>query len=129
MKKIYSDEMIKTVMEERQAGLTRAEISEKYAIPIGSLSNIITKEQKRERKEAEAKAKIRYCPHCKTKIEKPEMKFCWNCGADIRSEEQLLLKELETLRGILASFPVAHADEGIKICVKIEDYLKGRAEK
>lgn len=125
MKKIYSDEMIKTIMEERQAGLTRAEISEKYAIPIGSLSNIITKEQKREK----AEAKIRYCPHCKTKIEKPEMKFCWNCGADIRSEEQLLLKELETLRGILASFPVAHADEGIKICVKIEDYLKGRAEK
>ena len=127
MKKIYSDEMIKTVMEERQAGLTRAEISEKYAIPIGSLANIIAKEQKRERKEAETK--IRHCPHCKTKIEKPEMKFCWNCGADIRSEEQLLLKELETLRGILASFPVTHADEGIKICVKIEDYLKGRAEK
>ena len=24
---------------------------------------------------------------------------------------------------------VAHADEGIKICVKIEDYLKGRAYK
>ena len=23
---------------------------------------------------------------------------------------------------------VAHADEGIKICVKIEDYLKGRAD-
>ena len=126
MKKIYSDEMIKTVMEERQAGLTRDEISEKYSIPIGSLANIIAKEQKRERKEAEAK--IRYCPHCKAKIEKPEMKFCWNCGADIRSEEQLLLKELETLRGILASFPVVHADEGIKICVKIEDYLKGRAE-
>ena len=125
MKKIYSDEMIKTVMEEIRAGLTRAEISEKYAIPIGSLAHIIAKEQKRERKEA----KIRYCPHCKTKIEKPEMKFCWNCGADIRSEEQLLLKELETLRGILASFPVAHADEGIKICVKIEDYLKGKAEK
>lgn len=125
MKKIYSDETIKTVMAERQAGLTRAEISEKYSIPIGSLSNIITKELKQERKEA----KIRYCPHCKTKIEKPEMKFCWNCGADIRSEEQLLLKELETLRRILASFPVAHADEGIKICVKIEDYLKGRAEK
>lgn len=127
MKKIYSDEMIKTVMEEIRAGLTRAEISEKYAIPIGSLAHIIAKEQKRERKEVEAK--IRYCPHCKTKIEKPEMKFCWNCGADIRSEEQLLLKELETLRGILASFPVAHADEGIKICVKIEDYLKGRVEK
>lgn len=127
MKKIYSDEMIKTVMEEIRAGLTRAEISEKYTIPIGSLAHIITKERKQERKEAEAK--IRRCPYCKTKIEKPEMKFCWNCGADIRSEEQLLLKELETLRGILASFPVAHADEGIKICVKIEDYLKGRAEK
>ena len=127
MKKIYSDEMIKTVMEEIRAGLTRAEISEKYTIPIGSLAHIITKERKRETKEAETK--IRYCPHCKTKIEKPEMKFCWNCGADIRSEEQLLLKELETLRGILASFPVTHADEGIKICVKIEDYLKGRAEK
>ena len=127
MKKIYSDEMIKTVMEERQAGLTRAEISEKYTIPIGSLAHIITKERKRETKEAETK--IRRCPYCKTKIEKPEMKFCWNCGADIRSEEQLLLKELETLRGILASFPVAHADEGIKICVKIENYLKGRDEK
>ena len=127
MKKIYSDEMIKTVMEEIRAGLTRAEISEKYTIPIGSLAHIITKEQKREREEA--KAKIRRCPYCKTKIEKPEMKFCWNCGADIRSEEQLLLKELETLRGILASFPVAHADEGIKICVKIENYLKGRDEK
>ena len=46
MRKIYSDEMIKTVMEERQAGLTRAEISEKYTIPIGSLAHIITKEQK-----------------------------------------------------------------------------------
>lgn len=125
MKKIYSDEIIKTVMAERQAGLTRDEISQKYSIPRGSLNHIITKERKQERKEA----KIRHCPYCKTKIEKPEMKFCWNCGADIRSEEQLLLKELETLRRILASFPVAHADEGIKICVKIEDYLKGRAEK
>ena len=47
MKKIYSDEMIKTVMEERQAGLTRAEISEKYAIPIGSYYYKRTKARKR----------------------------------------------------------------------------------
>lgn len=122
MKKIYSDETVKTVMAERQAGLTRDEISQKYAIPRGSLNHIIAKIIKEEKEEA----KIRRCPYCKTKIEKPEMKFCWNCGADIRSEEQLLLKEIEKLRWILASFPIAHADEGIKICVKIEDYLKGR---
>ena len=70
------------------------------------------------------KEKIRYCPHCGTALENPAMKYCWNCGQDIRSEEQLLLNDVKVLLNILSTFPSSQAEDGIQIALKLEEYLK-----
>lgn len=122
MKKKYTDEIINSIAADFAIGFTIKELSEKYSIPKGSIASIVTKVNKKAK--AEAEAKIRRCPHCGTALENPAMKFCWNCGQDVRSEEQLLLSYIKTLLSILSTFPSSQAEDGIQIALKLEEYLK-----
>ena len=122
MNKKYTDEIINAIAADSAIGFTRKELSLKYGIPIGTVSTIITKANKKAK--AEAEAKIRRCPHCGTALENPAMKYCWNCGQDVRSEEQLLLNDVKALLNILSAFPSSQAEDGIRIALKLEKYLK-----
>ena len=122
MNKKYTDEIINSIAADFAIGFTRKELSEKYSIPKGSIAGIVTKVNKKAK--AEAEAKFRRCPHCGTTLENPAMKFCWNCGADVRSEEQLLLNDVKALLNILSAFPSSQAEDGIRIALKLEKYLK-----
>ena len=122
MNKKYTDEIINSIAADFARGFTIKELSEKYSIPKGSIASIVTKVNKKAK--AEAEAKIRRCPHCGTALESPAMKFCWNCGQDVRSEEQLLLNDVKTLLNILSAFPSCQAEDGIRIALKLEEYLK-----
>lgn len=122
MAKKYSEEIINSIIKDNRMGFGRNELSKKYGIPIGTVSTIITKANKKAKVEAEAK--IRRCPHCGTALENPAMKFCWNCGQDVRSEEQLLLNDVKALLNILSAFPSCQAEDGIRIALKLEEYLK-----
>ena len=114
----YSKEIKNAIAKDYICGLTRKELSEKYDVDISTVSNVITEVNKR------TKEKIRYCPHCGTALENPAMKYCWNCGQDVRSEEQLLLSYIKTLLSILSTFPSSQAEDGIRIALKLEEYLK-----
>lgn len=122
MAKKYSEEIINSIIKDNRMGFGRNELSRKYGIPIGTVSTIITNANKKAK--AEAEAKIRRCPHCGTALENPAMKFCWNCGQDVRSEEQLLLNDVKALLNILSAFPSCQAEDGIRIALKLEEYLK-----
>lgn len=122
MNKKYTDEIINSIAADFAIGFTIKELSEKYSIPKGSIASIVTKVNKKAK--AEAEAKIRRCPHCGTALENPAMKFCWNCGQDVRSEEQLLLNDVKALLNILSAFPSCQAEDGIRIALKLEEYLK-----
>lgn len=122
MNKKYTDEIINSIAADFAIGFTIKELSEKYSIPKGSIASIVTKVNKKAK--AEAEAKIRRCPHCGTALENPAMKFCWNCGQDVRSEEQLLLNDVKALLNILSTFPSSQAENGIQIALKLEEYLK-----
>lgn len=41
------------------------------------------------------KADYKVCPHCKTKANPTKARFCCMCGADIRSEADIILPKLE----------------------------------
>ena len=114
----YSKEIKNAIAKDYIGGLTKKELSGKYDVGVSTVANIITKVNKK------IKENIRYCPHCGTALENPAMKFCWNCGQDVRSEEQLLLSYIKTLLSILSTFPSSQAEDGIQIALKLEEYLK-----
>ena len=114
----YSKEIKNAIAKDYISGLTKKELSEKYDVDVSTVANIITKVNKK------TKDKIRYCPHCGTALENPAMKYCWNCGQDVRSEEKLLLNDVKALLNILSAFPSSQAEDGIQIALKLEEYLK-----
>ena len=114
----YSKEIKNAIAKDYIGGFTKKELSEKYDVDVSTVANIITKVNKK------IKEKIRYCPHCGTALENPAMKYCWNCGQDVRSEEQLLLNDVKALLNILSTFPSSQAEDGIQIALKLEEYLK-----
>lgn len=118
----YTNEIINSLIADHQMGVSRKELCKKYSIPKGSIARIITKANKKAK--AEAEAKFRRCPYCGTTLENPAMKYCWNCGQDVRSEEQFLLEDIKKLLNILSSFPIHQAEVGIQITLKLEEYLK-----
>lgn len=99
-------------------GLSRKELATKYNIPIGTVATHLTSMRKK------AQPTKRICPNCGTVIDNPAMKFCWNCGADVRTEETLLLVDIKELMSIISTIPSQQVDRGLQIAVKIKGYLE-----
>jgi hypothetical protein len=69
------------------------------------------------------------CPECGHK-NPPNSNFCNHCGCDIRTPEMILVKKVESLRGMFMTLPnrdsVTEADE---ITRELIAYLEGKVQK
>ena len=127
MKK-YPKEVWQAIENDIALGFTYREAGARKGGPCGTISSHMTEKRKKEGGVKGNKLPKRRCPRCGTVIDSPKMKFCWNCGEDIRSEELLLLENIEELLSIASLLPSSQSERTIHISLKIEDYLKRAAK-
>lgn len=122
MKNVYTTEQWAAVEADLANGMTVKEAGERNGVKLGTVRSHMYYKKSKE------KSTWRECPQCGTVIDSPKMKFCWNCGYDVRLEEILLIEDTKELRKILSILPSSQSDKGIQIALKIEDYIKRAAK-
>ena len=66
----------------------------------------------------------RICPKCRKVIEVKGAKFCCFCGADIRTEKELLIERVDKAFRVIQFLPASARDEMQQLFVDITEALK-----
>ena len=106
------------ILKMKEAGYSIREIGEAFGLCRSSISQICTEQKKTGRR-----AK---CPNCKAEGHLPGARFCYKCGADIRSEGIILAEKLRAMCGTLSTLPLP-GDE-IRVINQAANYIE-EAEK
>ena len=89
--------------------ITVGEISTKYSIARSRVARIAVEmgaQPRREKAFGKSRGrKSKVCPKCKKRVEVSGARFCYNCGADIRSDRDLLIEKNEHLLQELLMLP------------------------
>lgn len=64
------------------------------------------------------------CTNCLTVTTNPEAKFCWKCGREIKTTEELLIDELQSLCGHAKHLPAESRDQFIRTINSAVSYIK-----
>lgn len=99
-------------------------VSENYGVPAAAVGNYCSAADVIRR--IDRAGEPRTCPICKTKIESPKMRYCWNCGKNVESEEQKAVRDCDNLIKILGCYPHNLGTEGIAIAQKLKAFLTTR---
>lgn len=95
--------------------IATADIAAKYGITKAAVTKIAVEEGARPRrpkaygKRANGKGKL--CPKCHKIIEVKGAKFCYFCGADMRSAKDLLIERVDKAFEIIKFLPESFRDE------------------
>lgn len=68
---------------------------------------------------------IHTCTNCMTVTTNPEAKFCWKCGAEIKTPEQRLIDELQSICSLSQHVPATARDKFIRTINSAVAYIKG----
>ena len=132
MRKKYTDEQRAQVVQMYLEGKSVSEIASEAGIPSGSMSGILRAAGVKQgrytpRNERIVQKEVKKCHLCHSQNEE-YFNFCWNCGADLRSEEDLLLDEVRALRSFIVHLPGDMASKADCITQNLISYLKGRKQ-
>lgn len=103
-------------------------ISEKYGIARAAVAKIAVElgaSPRREKlygKRRGVKSKI--CPKCKRVVDVKGARFCYHCGADVRSEKEILVERNEQLLKIVTYLPANTRDEFRDVIIANIEALK-----
>lgn len=120
--KIRTPEEIQKILEDyRNRELTVAEVCERNLIESSSLSMLLTRMNEPRRhpkisagRSAGKSAKAKSCPCCRKKVDLAGARFCPYCGADIRSNNELLADRLLKFAEYNYAMPETIRDDFIK---------------
>jgi tRNA(Ile2) C34 agmatinyltransferase TiaS len=115
---------------------TVEEIAKKYGIGNTAVSHIAVGEMGAEprmpkrygMKVKRYSATARACPKCRKSIDVKGAKFCCFCGADIRTNKELLIERIENAMPDILHLPFNMRDGAQQLFVDIIKELKGGAE-
>lgn len=68
-------------------------------------------------------ATVKKCPKCNSRIEIKGAKYCPFCAADIRSEKDILIEQINKLNSTLLLLPAGERDNARDIIMRIRAYL------
>lgn len=104
-------------------------LEQKYGVPRSAIARIAVEQgapprySKRYGKKRGANtAKI--CPKCRKTIDINGAKFCCYCGADMRSERELLAEKVEKVMAFIRFLPQTERDEVQQILLSVIEELK-----
>jgi len=66
---------------------------------------------------------VRTCPKCRKTVDVKGARFCCFCGADIRSNKELLIERIHNAMSVLMLLPNSHRDEIQRLFLDIKAEL------
>ena len=102
-------------------GIQLKEILDEYGIP----NRMPRKKQNPEKQTPPLKNAVRTCKKCGKKTDNAKAKFCCYCGADIRSQRQILVDRIQAFAPNVALLPNDTRDEFISLFNAIKNELEG----
>lgn len=130
MKKKYTEEFKKEVARMYGEGLPIQQIAESFGIDKTQVSRYAHEMGCEKRLDRQAKnTKEKVCPTCKHK-NPAGSNFCNHCGNDIRCEEEIMIKKIESLRDYI-SF-ITNPDVKTKadaVTIELIKYFEGKVQK
>lgn len=104
------------------------DIAQEFGMDVTGVSKVAKKMGAAPRRAYKPREKhgSKTCPKCHRKIEVKDAKFCYFCGADIRSARDILIERVRKV-GEVISFLPAHAQDELRdvICDVITELQKG----
>lgn len=115
-KKRLTHQQVEELKSLRDQGHTTETLSEMFGISKSTVSYHVSnlKQKNRDKK---------VCPICKKKMD-CDANYCSRCGADIRSERDILIESIGTLRALLIHLPENARAKADDITKNILNYLK-----
>lgn len=100
---LFTPDQTQAILEDyRDRNITTKEITKKYFISVGTLARIVQANNEplrnpnasKPRPRSPQATKYKSCPKCRKKIDLKGARFCPFCGADIRSENEVLAEKV-----------------------------------
>lgn len=102
------------VIQDYLSGMPIKEIGAKYHIDVSVPGKLARKAGFPGRQRTEAKVSAKACPKCRKEIDVKGARFCPFCGADIRTEAEMLVEKLEKSKELYRFLPASHRDEFVQ---------------
>ena len=102
--KDYENKEITVTQISKKYGIIRSKVA-KIAVEMGAQPRC----EKKYGKRYVAKSKV--CPNCRKTVDVKGARFCCYCGADIRSDVEILVERNKKLLEVITNFPVGNRDE------------------
>lgn len=115
----YTDEQVNRCIEMYKAGEKVEFIARETGISRGSIAGIVKLHGAQPRR---TRSKRKICKSCGTILDH-RANFCSNCGASLKTREELLLDDVKTLRGLCMHLPEAMRLKAEEITKKIACYI------
>ena len=121
-----SQEQIKEIVEAYKGGMKVEDIAESIGKSHQTIRNILDREGVRIMKKKTSTTKVSevVCPTCRAKGHYKGAKFCYKCGADIRTEADILRERLGKLVGDFQFLPDSIRDNAYMVVQDAIDYLR-----
>ena len=121
-----SQEQINEIVEAYKGGMEIKELSEVTGKSHQTIRNILEREgiRKVNHRKTEAKVSEVICPTCRAKGHYKGAKFCYKCGADIRTEADILRERLGKLVSDFQFLPDSVRDNAYAVVQDAIVYLR-----
>lgn len=119
-------EEIEEIVHAYKSGVTVSELVEITGKHQQTIRNVLDREGVRaiQRREADVKVSEVKCPNCRATGHYKGAKFCYKCGADIRTEADILRERLGKLVTDFTFLPDSIRDNAYKVVQDTIDYLR-----
>lgn len=119
-------EEIEEIVHAYKSGVTVSELVEITGKYQQTIRNVLDREGVRaiQRREADVKVSEVKCPNCRATGHYKGAKFCYKCGADIRTEADILRERLGKLVSDFIFLPDSIRDNACKVVQDTIDYLR-----
>lgn len=121
-----TQEEISYIVASYKNGAAIQEIADSLGKHRQTVANVLDREGVRAIKHKDIKSNVSevICPNCRAKGHYKGAKFCYKCGADIRTEADILRERLGKLVGDFQFLPESIRDNAYAVVQDTIDYLR-----
>lgn len=121
-----SQEEVKYIIEAYKKGVKTQDIADSLGRSRQTIINILDREGVRDIVSRKTAAKVSdvICPNCRAKGHYKGAKFCYKCGADVRTESDILRERLGKLVADFQYLPDSIRDNAYAVVQDTIDYLR-----